>query len=1039
MSAFGPYANKVELDLNAFGGQGLFLITGDTGAGKTTIFDAVAFALFGEASGFTRTVDTLRSDFADPVTKTYVELSFLHKNQIYFVSRTPRYERPKKNGDGVTTENADAILKLPNGDIITGFRDVSARIVELLGITYKQFKQIAMIAQGEFLQLLLADSKERGDIFRRVFSTDLYQNAQRLLKDKEREARKRCDDAEKSILQYFSGISSPDNERGQEFLTQIETVNVHNANEFYSKLQVLVTDDREQRDCLKQQVEQLDKELAAQISALTEAQSINQVFARLAETRMKKDALAGRVIEHNQQKEALRNVEQALYLVFPLEKDFLREQESEQKLTQSISDLRDKIHIQTEQLRIAEEAYQIQLQKEGERERLTSAIDGLNKILPQYDHVEQLKKELVNLSSMKDEISKEIETLRQKKTISSEVKNKISNELELLADLEVKLSACDQESKEIMTLQTDLKNLNTALDVVMMGEDEIRKLQLQFSQSQGAFESDNDIYLENERAFFREQAGLIAQGLEEGKPCPVCGSTEHPSKAQATVDAPSEAELQELKRKVEASRLKMQQLSEQSAAKLAENRVSREQLEGAGVKCFPDIERHRLIELLPQQIKNELILCQEKEKKNQAQTFELKAQAVRKKECKEQMTTLEDSILDNEELTKKKEEEKNNILSDLASKTGELKTLQASLVYKDRQKALSTIGIWTEELDKLKETFKESESAFHSIQTKLNSDQALLGDQQVRFVQVSQLKEQAYVNYLKKMMECGFLDEEAYRISLNTQTEIEHFKSTIQQYQDEVKAVEQDLQRLMGESEGKEEQDISQLQAKKQQLDQEKRQVDTTIQHINLRLGTNEPIERSLGKVIPNMVSFQQEYLLTSNLSKTASGELAGKQKLAFEQYVQAAYFHQILLEANKRLSRMTSSRYELLRRENAADMRSQTGLEIDVLDHYTGRVRSVKSLSGGESFKASLSLALGLSDVIQSYAGGVEIDALFIDEGFGALDAESLEQAIQTLVGLAEGNRLVGIISHVSELKERIDRQVVIKKGYAGSSIYIR
>ena len=219
-------------------------------------------------------------------------------------------------------------------------------------------------------------------------------------------------------------------------------------------------------------------------------------------------------------------------------------------------------------------------------------------------------------------------------------------------------------------------------------------------------------------------------------------------------------------------------------------------------------------------------------------------------------------------------------------------------------------------------------------------------------------------------------------------------------------------------------------------LEEEKRQVDESLRTLMARLSVNEPVAKALGKAIADGANYQQEYLLFSNLSKTANGELPGKQKLAFEQYVQASYFSRILVEANKRMKRMTNGRFELMRRAEAADLRSQAGLEIDVLDHYTGRIRSVKSLSGGESFKASLALALGLSDVIQSHAGGVEIDTLFIDEGFGALDAESLEQAVQTLVGLAAGNRLVGIISHVSELKERIDRQVVIKKSNSGSSI---
>ena len=266
MSAFCPYAERTELDLAAFGDQGLFLITGDTGAGKTTIFDAIAFALFGEASGSTRTVDTLRSDFAEPGTKTYVELTFLHKNKIYTITRNPRYERPKKSGEGVTTENAEAMLQLPNGDVITGYRDVTGKIVDLLGINYRQFKQIAMIAQGEFLQLLLADSKERGDIFRRVFNTNLYQIAQRLLKDGEREAKKRCESIEQSILQYISGIACPESEQGRSCLKSLARLPYIMG--YIVSLQALIVSDITNRDRLKKQTGKLDKELVSQIAII---------------------------------------------------------------------------------------------------------------------------------------------------------------------------------------------------------------------------------------------------------------------------------------------------------------------------------------------------------------------------------------------------------------------------------------------------------------------------------------------------------------------------------------------------------------------------------------------------------------------------------------------------------------------------------------------------------------------------------------------------------------------------------------------------
>lgn len=267
---------------------------------------------------------------------------------------------------------------------------------------------------------------------------------------------------------------------------------------------------------------------------------------------------------------------------------------------------------------------------------------------------------------------------------------------------------------------------------------------------------------------------------------------------------------------------------------------------------------------------------------------------------------------------------------------------------------------------------------------------------------------------------------------------MEELKDFVSQYENDKKTLDQDIKRLTIETKDKKRQDITLLEEYQLGLEQKKQQLETSIQQYATRLGANEPIAKALEKSLHKIGALWTQYQTISNLSKTANGELSGKQKIAFEQYVQASYFNQILIEANKRLKRMTNQRFELLRREESSDLRSQTGLELDVMDYYTGRIRSVKSLSGGESFKASLSLALGLSDVIQSYAGGVEIDTLFIDEGFGALDAESLEQAIQTLSGLASGNRLVGIISHVSELKERIDRQIIIEKNRAGSSIRI-
>ncbi|WP_230398940.1 AAA family ATPase [Novisyntrophococcus fermenticellae] len=1037
MSAFGPYADKTEVDLEAFGGQGLFLITGDTGAGKTTIFDAVAFALFGEASGSTRTVDTLRSDFADVSVKTYVELKFLHRNKIYLIRRNPRYERPKKNGDGFTTESADAVLTLPDGAVITGFREVSARIVELLGITCRQFKQIVMIAQGEFLQLLLADSKERGDIFRRVFDTELYQTAGHLLKDREREARRKCDDAEKSILQYFSGIFCPDDAKGQQLFHKLEEATIHAAAEIHTDLQTVVSADRNCLEKRKQEAEHLDEKLAAGITALEQAHAVNRLFRDLETAGSRKTKLLERQTGQIEVQKELQQAEQALYLILPLEKDFLREQENGKKLIQRISGLEEEIHMQTEKLKIAEEAYLYELAKNPERERLASEVSHLTKSLPRYAHAEQLKKEVTRLSDSQKKIQEELDVLHQQKEDSLEKRKKLEGELEKLEGLELKLAACGQEAKQMDALQTALEGLKEDFDGVFSMKKESEELQKSFLQLQAAFESDNRSYMEHEIAFFREQAGLMAEGLKEGEPCPVCGSTVHPDKAKTSAGAPSEAKLNTLKQTAERSRQKMQRISEQVKAKLAEIQFAEKHLEQRASMHFSDISKDVLLLQLPKLTAAALAGCLERREANKAEIEGLEKKVSFKIRCGEQIDALESAILGVQERTGFLEQEKILLLSELSSKTGELKSLQDSLTYEDREKAMAAIQAWTRELEGLKESLSRSESEFYTVQNGRNRNQALLLEHQERQVQSSEMERQARQAFLDKIVFCGFTDEGAYHHAMKTQDEIDELKSMIHEYQDAVKANEQDLGRLMHETEGKKKQNIEQLEAERDCLSREKKNIEEIISKITLRLGTNEPIEKALGRILADFSNNQQEYLLVSNLSKTANGELPGKQKLAFEQYVQAAYFQQILAEANKRLRGMTNSRYELRRRENAADMRSQTGLEIEVLDQYTGRIRSVKSLSGGESFKASLCLALGLSDVIQSYAGGVEIDTLFIDEGFGALDAESLEQAIQTLAGLASGNRLVGIISHVSELKERIDRQIQITKSNHGSSIH--
>lgn len=1038
MSAFGPYASRTELSFEQFGGQGLFLITGDTGAGKTTIFDAIAFALFGEASGSTRTADSLRSDFADININTYVEFVFLHKGKQYSITRNPRYERPKKSGAGFTTENADATLILSNGDVIAGHKDVTAKIVDLLGITYRQFKQIAMIAQGEFLQLLLADSNERADIFRRIFNTQIYQRAQDLLKFSEKEAKARCQTGESSILQYISGISCPKDEQFQTLAEKVIYPSIHASDEILSMLINLIEQDKKQNELYKKQSEITDKAIAAQISLITHAQYINKTFTDLNSAKLKKDELDAKKDEINEQNSAVVSAEKALYTVKPLEMTYLRECDNQKQITEIISKLNATIDTQTQEVTNLQAVFLAEQKKEPEREKLASNIGNLEKALPKYADVDRLNQDTIQITTEQTQLEKDIEGIKHQKDKMLAQKDLLNEELENLANVDVKLAECEHEIERLTKTKTGITNLQSAIKQLLVLQEEQRALQARYIAAEKAFTAVNDEYVHKEAAFFREQAGILAATLQEDAPCPVCGSLTHPDKAVISPGAPSETELQQIKNRNDQCRRDMQNASEIATSKAAAVKTSADHLfksarESLQAKEIPDD-----VEQISKITEVELNNCGQKiEAKTQVKN-QLTAQAERIKQCKEQVIALEQSQKENESLLAEKEQRKNELAASIAAKTAELKTMQSALEYPSYQLALENITLWSDKLEQLKQALKQADEAYHKLNNMLASNRALLKENKTRLGTVTQKMELAFATYTEKLAACGFPDEEAYHNSLKTEQEIQVVKLNIEQYQDALKSVQNDLLRLTEETKGKVIQDTERLETEKQTLEVEKQANEQLAQAVITRLGTNEPIAVALQKAIADWQNYQTEFLLVSTLSKTANGELAGKQKLAFEQYVQASYFNQILTEANKRLKMMTNSRFELYRREEADNFRSQTGLEIDVLDHYTGKLRSVKSLSGGESFKASLSLALGLSDVIQSYAGGVEIDTLFIDEGFGALDAESLEQAIQTLIGLASGNRLVGIISHVSELKERIDRQVLIQKNSKGSCITV-
>ncbi|MEG1595772.1 MAG: SMC family ATPase [Lachnospiraceae bacterium] len=1038
MSAFGPYANKVELDFSSFGGQGVFLITGDTGAGKTTIFDAIAFALYGLASGMVRGVETLRSDFAEPGVKTYVELSFLHQRKLYTITRNPRYERPKKNGEGTTRENADAVLQLPNGDIVTGSKEVTGRIEEIMGINYVQFKQITMIAQGEFLQLLLADSKTRGDIFRRIFNTELYQNTQRMLKEKEKEAKRRCEQTKQGILQYMTGIMLGDKEGYPCLLEKGQPESIYRLEEITEELQSLILEDQTLLRDNKSKLQQLEQQLQKQIHEITQAEYTNKAIGEFSEVQKRMEALEAQKQEWQEKKEWISDLEKALLRVAPLEKEFQREKKNQEELKDAIVLQETERKTRAEELERLREVYQQECSRDGEREKLAYAIENLTTTLSRYERLEAGEREVQTMESRQKALESQLEAYEQQQLSLVGQKNALAGELEELAEVELLLAEVSGEERELELQREKLLYWQECILQTGKLREESAALQQRFLKSDSDYEKVSQLYGEMETAFFREQAGILASDLQEGAPCPVCGSREHPRKAKPAAAAPTEAELQREKKKCQEAGEQRKLLSQESASKLTEFQLSGKQLMDKAAELFPGKNIENTLQAFRETAEKALQLVKENLQIKKKEWLLLGKKQERKKQVKIQLDGIEESMEHNREQINQTEKENQVLAQSLSGRRGELQSQREGLDYANKKMAEAAIEEWTHKCNKMKADRKRTEEEFYARESSLKSCERLLVDQKRRLEEGTAAKQKAEAFFTEQLQSCGFT-QERYEQLIQTRAQLEELRLEQENYRQEVKETKQRSERLQLEIAGKESQNITRLLEEKAETEEQKRQLNDEIQVVVTRLGMNEPTQKQLVKQKEEAKEQQDQYLLLSNLSRTANGELSGREKLAFEQYVQASYFEQILSQANKRLKIMTNGRFALLRRENPEDLRSQTGLEMNVLDQYTGRIRSVKSLSGGESFKASLSLALGLSQVIQSYAGGVEVDTLFIDEGFGALDAESLEQAVQTLAGLTDGNRMVGIISHVAELKERIDRQIIVTKSPTGSMVSLK
>lgn len=889
ISAFGPYKDKVIIDFTKLGENGIFLITGDTGAGKTSIFDAISFAIFGEVSGSNRPIQSIRSDFADPETETFVELEFLHKNKIYKILRNPTYEKPKKKGDGFTKKTADASLEFDD-KVVTGIKNVDTKIEEILGINAKQFKQIAMLAQGEFLKILFAESKDRTEIFRKIFDTNIYNLIAKKLKEKLK-----------------------DNEENLKELKNSFTTNT--ANILWSVENKV---DISAKDLNEVDIATVVEVLKSEIKN-NEAENI-----KLQEKILKKEQEIN-VDEENIKKQEELNIKIKNY------NELLKKQIEYKQQEKEIEELKTKIS-----------------KNQKAKERIKPKEE---KVKNQEEQIQRLEKDLENLNT---------------KIIDGQKKEKEHNtKIELvnkIGEIYKEYCNCVEIKDELLEKANRLKNIEKL---------ELKKAEQvkEYTKIENEYKVMNVDYLEKEDEFFKEQAGILAEKLEENKPCPVCGSIEHPKIAQKSVSVLTKQELDVLKKSLE-NKQKEKQLKQEECIK-----------------------------------------------------------------TNSQINTLVEEFKDdsNEEFNLEKFK---NLIRDEFNKNKEKLEINEKMISEEYNKlSLNTLVLKEFDFEKFKDGVIE---AINLEKNELIKDQTIQEEKNKQLLEGKTKLKEYNEEYSKELLNLGFKTEKEYKNVLIADKEIENLQKYVEQFNTNVTVNNTKILEIEKEVKDKQKLDLTESKAKlikaKNELEEERKV------HIQAKgkLDNNTRIYNLLTENSKELKKKMKDFLIYDELNRTANGTLPGKKRIEFEQYVQATYFDMVILEANKRLAKMTENRYWLVRKEEPEKISDKVGLDLEVVDNYNGKKRDVKSLSGGEAFKAALSLALGLSDVIQSYSGGVVIDTLFIDEGFGSLDTESREQAINTLSLLIDNNKLIGIISHVTELKERIDKKIIVTKTNDGSKIEI-
>lgn len=917
MSAFGSYAGKNVIDFTGQQ-QGIFLITGDTGAGKTTIFDAITYALYNQTSGGERNGNMMRSQYAQPETETYVELEFLYRGQTYRVRRNPDYKITKTLKNGKIREQKvphSVELTMPDGTVFPEKKNATdAKIIEILGLTADQFSQIVMIAQGDFLKLLYTKSDERKMIFSKLFRTDIYWKIQENLRRKSMEMDERIQENDRAFEQEKSRII---------LLPESEELPL---DELVERLRERLKDALKEQNLRRANVEELNKKI-------TKYEEINKLFVSLEKIRQNGKELEARQVESKERRQQIENALKA-DKVLVAEQQNLRQQQTVEQSVQAIAKMEETLTNNQEMF----ETLKTQLQEvEAEQKREAADIQkkmlALEQSFPSYEALQNARSEEQQAKKVWEDLGKISEESFHKKKAG-------------IAALK------EQQKRQEQVVEQTKKNWE----------------QTSLSASESAKH-----YEHMYEAFLKEQAGILAENLSAGCPCPVCGSTVHPDPAKLSDHAVTELEVEQAKK----TRAAAEEKRDLAYAAFEAEKTEKQKLAQA-------VEKEEADFVLAQTIAKQ----QRKEAEQNYVSLQKIAEQIREKlvypslaEAKKQYAAMQKAL----EAAEQEIERKRQKVSELAEAMNTLKGQK--LAEEENQKTAKKLAAKTEK------------------------------------------------EYAKLLEKSGFVSEETYHLAILPERSRSKLEREEKEYESQCLRQQSEQKLLEKQVSGKTYTDTTELNERLKVEKQALKEAEKTYMELHTAYENDRAVLQNCAVYLEKGKKMESEDQVIKSLSKTANGRLSGSAKIDFETYIQRQYFKQIIHEANKRLLTMSNHQFILKLKEEAnTGRKTNEGLDLSVYSLVTDSERDVKTLSGGESFLAALAMALGLSDIVERSAGAIHPDMMFIDEGFGSLDAQSRQQAIEVLGELAGDSRMVGIISHVTELKEQIDRKLVVSRTDKGS-----